>query len=87
MISGRKITLTVYNVYCGHCGTRGPDGISEVDAHIAAKQVRWEIIENSYICPSPIHTELKAMREVLVEMKVQQDRQADLNVPLLSWWR
>jgi len=71
VIRERTITLTVYNVYCDYCGARGPDGFNDVEAHIAARQLGWELIGDTYVCPSPIHTELKRMREFLVEMKVQ----------------
>lgn len=87
MISERTITLTVYNVYCDHCGARGPDGLSEVDAHIVARQVGWEMIGDSYVCPNPNHAELKSMSEFLVEIKVRQDSASDPNATLLSWWR
>ena len=87
MISERTITLTVYNVYCDHCGARGPDGLNEVDAHIVARQAGWEMIGDSYVCPDPRHTELNTMPEFLVEMKVQHDPQTDSNTTLLSWWR
>ena len=82
MINQRKLTLTVYNVYCDHCGARGPDGISEVDAHLVAKQEGWELIEDSYVCPDPKHAELKKMHELLLEIKVQPDPPA-----LVNWWR
>ena len=82
VINQRKLTLTVYNVYCDHCGARGPDGISEVDAHRIAKQAGWELIEDSYVCPDPRHAELKTMRELLLDIKVQPDPPA-----LVSWWR
>jgi hypothetical protein len=82
VIQERTITLTVYNVYCDHCGARGPDGISEVDAHIVARQVGWEIIGDSYVCPDLSHAELKRMCELLVEIKDKHDSPA-----LLTWWR
>jgi hypothetical protein len=82
VINQRKLTLTVYNVFCDQCGARGPDGISEVDAHLVAKQAGWELIEDSYVCPDPRHAELKKMRELLREIKVQPDPPA-----LVSWWR
>ena len=82
VINQRTLTLTVYNVYCDHCSARGPDGISEVDAYIVAKQVGWEIIEDSYVCPDPRHAEFKKMRELLLEIKVQHD-----SPPLVAWWR
>lgn len=82
VINQRRINLTVYNVFCDHCGARGPDGISEVDAHLLAKQAGWEMIEDSYVCPDPRHAELKKMRELLVDLKVQPDAPA-----LVSWWR
>ena len=86
MIKDRTLTLTIYNVYCDHCGARGPDGISEVDAHIVARQAGWDLIENSYVCPSPMHAELKEMREFLVEMKLGDQGPAE-SMELLSWWR
>lgn len=79
MISERTITMIVYNVYCDRCGARGPDGLSEVDAHIVARQAGWEIIEHSYVCPDPSHPELKTLGEYLKE---QHDSSA-----LMSWWR
>lgn len=82
VINQRTINLTVYNVHCDHCGARGPDGISEVDAHLVAKQAGWELIEDSYVCPDPRHAELKQMRELLLDIKVQPDSPA-----LVSWWR
>ena len=82
MINQRTLTLTVYNVYCDQCGARGPDGISEVDAHLVAKQAGWELIEDLYVCPDPRHAELKKMRDLLLEIKFQPDSQ-----PLVSWWR
>ena len=82
VIQERTITLTVYNVYCDHCGARGPDGISEVDAHIVARQVGWEVMGDSYVCPSLSHADLKRIRSFLVDIKDQQDSPA-----LLTWWR
>lgn len=85
MIRERTTTLTIYNAYCDHCGTQGPDGINEVDAHIVAVQAGWHILGDSYICNNPVHDEFKEMHEILVEMKQQHDSASDLS--LLTWWR
>jgi hypothetical protein len=74
-------------MYTATIVARGPDGISEVDAHIVARQVGWEIIGDNYVCPSPIHADLKTMSEFLVQMKQQRDLQSDSDAVLLSWWR
>lgn len=82
VINQRTLTLTVYNVHCSHCGAQGPDGMSEVDAHNLARHAGWEVIEDSYVCPDSRHAELKNMRELLQEIKVEHD-----STPLVSWWR
>ena len=82
VISQRKLIVTVYYVYCDHCGARGPDGINEVNAHKIAKQLGWEIIEDTYVCPDPRHAELKKTRELLLEIKTEPDPR-----PLVNWWR
>ena len=82
MINHRKLIVTVYYVRCDHCGARGPDGINEVDAYRIARQVGWEIIEDTYVCPDPRHAELKKIRELPLEKQVQPDPP-----PLSDEWR
>ena len=69
VIHERTILQTVYNVFCDHCEAVGPDGRTEVDAHIVARQAGWEIIDCSYDCPDPRHAALKTMRAFLTELR------------------
>lgn len=68
---------TAYNIYCDQCGAAGPDGTTEVDAHLLATETGWEIIGDSHVCPDPSHAALKTMLKFLVDMKVQYIPLAD----------
>jgi hypothetical protein len=80
LMSEKTITLKVYNVYCDYCGAQGPDGLSEADAQIVARQEGWEMIGDTFICPHAKHNALKAMYTFPLETRNEYYAPVDLGV-------